>query len=346
MVRRLLKGLINNVKSLNHHMLNGNSGQNILVTGGAGFIGSHLVDHLLQQGHRVWVIDDFSTGSWANVPVDHNRLTIIAKDLLALTPEDLRHPFQAVAHLAAMPSVVESWAKPLLAHRANLTATLHMLELARALNIPRFVAASSAAVYGAQDGFAIDESSKPQPQSPYGAQKWMTEQYMELYARERGLSSVALRFFNVFGSRQRPDSPYSGVISIFTDRMSKGLPIKIYGDGTQTRDFVFVQDVARAVASALLAPLASGSFQVFNVASGLSRSLLDLVAILKSHLQWTADVEFLPSREGDIRHSAADTQLAERVLGYKAAVTLEAGLQQLLQSMSQKMGCSTKQKAA
>ncbi len=217
----------------------------VLVTGGAGFIGSHLVDALIARGDRVTVLDDFSTGSKSNLPIS-DRLTVLEFRLGRTLPPELEgNGFDAVVHLAGLPSVSASWEKPMEAHDRNLSATLALLDALPRLGNPRFVFASSAAVYGLPVTLPIPESAPCAPLSPYGMQKRASEQYMELFARQLGFCGVALRFFNVYGPRQRPDSAYSGVISIFADAIKRGEPLTIYGDGSQTRDFVFVADVVR-----------------------------------------------------------------------------------------------------
>lgn len=224
-----------------------------IVTGGAGFIGSHLTEQLLVEGHNVTVVDNFTTGSLKNLP-EHPRLRLLPKNILECQLENFTQPIDGIAHLAATPSVTQSWCQPLESHHNNLSAMIAVLLLCQALNISKLVFASSAAVYGNKIQLPISEAQQTSPISPYGLQKLVSEQYANLFAQQLGLSFVALRLFNVFGPRQDPKSPYSGVISIFTKAMQKGLPITIYGDGKQTRDFIYVKDVAVAFAKALTTP--------------------------------------------------------------------------------------------
>ena len=249
-----------------------------LITGGAGFIGSHLVEWLLESGHRVTVIDDFSAGTRDNLPT-HSELSIVEQDLLRLTNNELTGPFHAIVHLAALPSVTASWSNLLQAHAVNLTATVRVIELAQQLGIPRIVYASSAAVYGDSDVVPIEEMQRLRPTSPYGVQKVAGEEYGRLCS-SKNLSFVALRFFNVFGPRQVAGSPYSGVITIFAQAMGENRPITIFGGGGQTRDFVFVKDIALGIASALeMSDL--NPFTVCNLASGTAVTIRQLVATMR-----------------------------------------------------------------
>lgn len=305
-----------------------------IVTGGAGFIGSHLTEQLLAENHSVIVVDNLSTGSLQNLP-NHPQLKFLQKDILTCHPDDFPETIDGIAHLAATPSVTESWLKPLKAHHNNLSATVHIIQLCQALNIPRLIFASSAAVYGNKTQLPIRESQETSPISPYGLQKLVSEQYANLFAKQVGLSFIALRFFNVFGPRQMPNSPYSGVISIFTKAMAEGLPITIYGDGQQTRDFIYVKDVAIAISQALTLPLAAGSCISCNLGSGKQTSLLDLVDILKSCFpNWNEAINLATPRTGDIQHSQADISKIQSLLGFTPQWSVEAGLHKLVKSLS------------
>lgn len=303
--------------------------RNYLITGGAGFIGSHLVEHLLATNDRATVLDDFSTGQRENLTA-HSELTLVEADLLEVTAGNLPEKFDGIVHLAALPSVNDSWTALRRAHELNLTATVHVLGLARALNIPKVVFASSAAVYGDPLRVPIQEEDATQPLSPYGLQKLASEHYGRLLAADGAPSFVALRFFNVFGPRQVATSPYSGVISKFADALRAGRSITINGDGSQTRDFVYVSDIARGIAQALsatdLAP-----FTVCNLGTGRAVTIRTLAEIMRKNFPaWPGRLETGPALPGDIVHSQASIAAAQRLLNYRPEDSLEAGLAKLL----------------
>lgn len=298
-----------------------------IVTGGAGFIGSHLTEQLLSDGHHVTVVDNLSTGNLQNLS-EHPHLKLLIKDISKCQPQDFTEEIDGIAHLAATPSVTQSWLQPLQAHHNNLSATIAIIQLCQALNIPRLVFASSAAVYGTPKELPISENQRTYPISPYGLQKLVCEQYARLFARQLGFSFVGLRLFNVFGPRQQPNSQYSGVISIFVDAMQQGLPITIYGDGTQTRDFIYVKDVANGFTKALITPIKSGSSLICNLGNGINTSLIELVDILKTCFpQQQSAINFMPARLGDIQHSQADISNAMSLLDFTPQWSLKAGLQ-------------------
>ena len=301
-----------------------------LITGGAGFIGSHLVELLLQTGHRVTVIDDFSMGKRENL-TRQRELSVVAADLLTVTHDQLAGPFDAVVHLAALPSVNNSWTDVMAAHQMNLTATVHVVELARAMSIPRIVFASSAAVYGNPQSVPISEEHPTLPLSPYGLQKLASEQYGRLFGQNQTLSFVALRIFNVFGPRQVATSPYSGVISRFASAMRSGQPIKIYGDGKQTRDFVYVTDITRGIAQAL-ETASLEPFIVCNLGTGRAVSIRELAETMRTIFpDWKGSVQPAPALRGEIVHSQASIAAAGRRLGFKPAYSLETGLARMMQ---------------
>ncbi len=293
-----------------------------LVTGGAGFIGSHLVDELLRRGETVRIADDFSSGKRENVPA--------GVEVFEGTVADAAFAAGAVAgcdyvlHQAAVPSVPRSVADPVGTHVANVDGTLNVLVAARDAGVKRVVFAGSSSVYGDTPVLPKREDMRPNPLSPYALQKLVAEQYCQMFSRLYGLETVTTRYFNVFGPRQQPGSPYSGVISLFIEALAKGKAPTILGDGRQTRDFTYVSDVARGVLAACTAPGVSG--EVFNVAVGGRISLLDLVGTLQRLLGADVEPTFGPAREGDVRDSQADIVRARQMLGYEPQVSFEDGL--------------------
>ena len=299
-----------------------------LVTGGAGFIGSHLVDSLVTTGESVRVLDDLSTGHREN-------LSNHGADTVEFIEDDLATPGVAaravegvdyVLHIAAIPSVPRSVKDPVASHRANVDATLLVLEAARAAEVRRVVFASSSSVYGDSPTLPKHEKMPTNPLSAYALQKLIGEQYMRLYYR---LDTVALRFFNVFGPRQDPSSPYSGVISLFTAALSEGRQPTINGDGRQTRDFTYVSDVASGVIAAATTSGVSG--RVINLAPGGRVSIDSLFTVLRELIGADVDPIYGPPREGDVRDSQADNTLARDLLGFDAKVTVEEGLRRTVE---------------
>lgn len=304
----------------------------ILVTGGAGFIGSHLVESLLARGRRVRVLDNLSTGKRSNLPLDDQRLSFIEGDVAdAAVLDTAVQGCSAVAHLAAVASVQASVEDPLGTHQSNFIGTLNLCESLRRHTVKRVVFASSAAVYGQNgEGQAISESTPKAPLTPYAIDKLSSEQLLDFYARQHGIEPAIFRFFNVFGPRQDPSSPYSGVISIFVERTRQGLPITVFGDGEQTRDFVYVVDLVNVLAQALLAPsVAAGAV---NFGLGRSTSLNTLLACVGELCGGLPPVTHQAPRAGDIRHSLADnSRLLER-FQLNQPTSLQDGLQALLAS--------------
>jgi UDP-glucose 4-epimerase len=303
-----------------------------VVTGGSGFIGSHLTEHLLSNGHFVTVIDNLTTGRLENLP-QHPCLSLLLKNILDCQPADFSRPVDGIAHLAATPSVNKSWEDPLLCHHNNLSTMVAIILLCKNLNVPRLVFSSSAAVYGNQVQLPIKEEEQLAPISPYGLQKLASEQYARLFAQKIGVSFIALRLFNVFGPRQDPNSPYSGVISVFSQAIQNNLPITIYGDGTQTRDFIYVEDAAVAFARALTVSLAPGICFSCNVGTGKQISLLELVEILKSCChQSTSTIHFEKARLGDIQNSQADVSKLVSLLDFESQWPIASGIHCWLES--------------
>jgi UDP-glucose 4-epimerase len=302
----------------------------VVVTGGAGFIGSHLVEALLESGHRVRVVDNLSTGHRSNLAHLQN-YEWQEGDLSDFeTCHRAVKGAEYVFHQAAIPSVPRSVREPLQSHASGPTATLNMLEASRQAGVRRFMFAASSSAYGDTEELPKHEEMLPQPLSPYAAGKLAGEDYVRVYARTMGLDGVSLRYFNVFGPRQDPSSPYSGVISLFIKHMSEGKRPVIFGDGQQSRDFTYVGNVVRANLSALRSerPLKGA---VLNLGTGRRITLLDLVAALNQALGTHLEPEFQPPRPGDVRDSQASLKRISEVLGYRPLISFEEGLQRTLE---------------
>lgn len=300
-----------------------------LVTGGAGFIGSHLVEALVERGECVRVLDDFSTGRRENLAAATDRIELLEGDVAdPATVERAVVGCDYVLHLAAVASVQASLEDPRRTHRVNAGGTLNVLQAARRAGVRRIVFASTTALYGDHTALPLREELPPRPLSPYAASKLASEAYCRAFHVSYGLPTVALRFFNVYGSRQDPSNPYSGVISIFAARMARGECPIIYGDGKQTRDFVYVADAVRAVLLACACDAAVGG--VFNVARGIQTSILQLAAELNQVLGTDLVPTFASARVGEVRFSQGDASRAQEVLGWAARVPLQAGLSRLL----------------
>ena len=296
-----------------------------LVTGGAGFIGSHLVEELVRRGERVRVADSFITGKRENlthipgVELIEGDLADFAVAQRAVTGIDY------VLHQAAIPSVPRSVQDPITSNRANIDASLNVLVAARDAKVRRLVYAGSSSAYGNQPTLPKVETMGTAPLSPYALQKLVAEQYCKMFTRLYGFETVTIRYFNVFGPRQDPSSPYSGVISLFIRALIEGKQPTIYGDGGQTRDFTYVANVVDGVLRACTAPQASG--EVINVAIGGRVSLNELFRTLKDLTGATVEPIYAETRAGDVRDSQADIGKAHRLLGYEPTVTLEQGLE-------------------
>jgi UDP-glucose 4-epimerase len=299
----------------------------VLVTGGAGFIGSHTVDALLARGVPVRVLDDLSSGRRGHLPMDDPQLEFIQGDIR--DPAAVNAAMQGVSHclhLAAQVSVTASLQDPRASAERNILGFVTVLEAARMARVRRFVFASSAAVYGDPATLPLTEDAAVKPLSPYGLEKLVNEHYADLYRRLYGFSSMGVRYFNVFGPRQDPKSPYAGVIALFAERIHAAQSLLVFGDGQQTRDFIFVDDVARAN----IAALTTEAVGACNVATGRSISLLELVDTLGRLCGTQPKIEFQPARAGDIRHSATNPARMHELLGIKAATELSDGLKTLL----------------
>jgi nucleoside-diphosphate-sugar epimerase len=295
-----------------------------LVTGGAGFIGSHLVEELLRRGESVRIADNFATGRRENLPPG-GVVDLVEGDLAdEAVARRAVAGCEFVLHQAAVPSVPRSVQDPAGSHRANVDATLQVLLAARDAHVKRVVFAGSSSVYGNAAVLPKREDMRPSPLSPYALQKLVCEQYCQLFTRLYGLETVTTRYFNVFGPRQQPGSPYSGVISLFVEALAAGRAPTIYGDGRQTRDFTFVADVVRAVLRCCEAPNIAG--EVINVAGGNRISLLELVRSLQVLLHTEVEPVFGPERTGDVHDSQADIYKARHLLGFEPSVPLDEGL--------------------
>ena len=306
----------------------------VLVTGGAGFIGSHLVEALLGRGRAVRVLDNLATGHLANLAHLAGAFEWVEGDAADFeTCQGAMEGVTEVLHQAAIPSVPRSIAEPLPSHASGPTATLNLLEAARLVGARRFVFAASSSAYGDTDDLPKHEGMIPNPLSPYAAGKLAGEHYVRVYARTMGLDGVSLRYFNVFGPRQDPSSPYSGVISLFARLMAEGRRPTIHGDGGQTRDFTYVANVVRANLLALDAPRPLQG-QALNVGTGRRVSLLDLVEAINRALGTDLEPEFLPIRAGDVRDSQASLDRIEEALGYAPEVDFEEGLKRTLAVIS------------
>jgi UDP-glucose 4-epimerase len=301
-----------------------------LVTGGAGFIGSHIIEALVARGETVRVIDNFATGSRANMASFADKITLYEVDIRDL--EAMRPAFEGVdyvIHQAAIPSVPRSVADPVLTHETCATGVLNVLIAARDAKVKRVVYAGSSSAYGDIEGQFKREDMPPLPLSPYAAAKLAGEYYLQAFYTVYGLETVTLRYFNVFGPRQDPFSPYSAVIPLFMDAMLKGKQPTIFGDGKQSRDFTYVDNV---VLGNLLACQADSRVagKVINVACGESITLLDLIDGINSLLGTNIAPIFADPRPGDVRHSCADISLARELLGYTPQVGLIEGMSRTL----------------
>jgi nucleoside-diphosphate-sugar epimerase len=298
-----------------------------LVTGGAGFIGSHIVHTLLDQGAKVRILDNFSTGKRENLMGLAGRLEVLEGDLRdQVALEKAVQNVDVIFHEAAFVSVPESMEKPQECFDVNVAATVSLFEIACRAGVERVVLASSAAVYGESDAWPLKESTPTQSLSPYAASKRTMEVYAQMYTQAFGLDVVALRYFNVYGPRQRPDSMYAAAVPIFVRRLLDGNPVTIFGDGGQTRDLINIRDVVRANLLAAEHPNAPG--QVFNVCTGQETRILDLLEVLFDLFPNLQEPVFADSRPGDVYRSVGSAEFIAQELGFQAEVSLEEGLKE------------------
>jgi len=296
-----------------------------LVTGGAGFIGSNVVDELLRRGHSVVVLDDLSTGNEENLAGVRSAIDLRIGSVIDLaTVQSACVDVDYVIHLAARTSVPKSVKDPLETNSVNIDGTLNVLVAARDAKVRRFVYAASSAAYGETPTLPKIESMPAEPISPYGVTKFVGELYAQVFGRVYGLENASVRYFNVFGPRQDPTSQYSGVLSRFMLAILKGEPLVIYGDGEQSRDFTFIDNIVDETLRACEAPGASG--KVFNGGTGVRVSLNEVAKLLEKIAGKKIQTKYEPPRDGDIRDSQADISLARKILGYTPCVLFEEGL--------------------
>lgn len=302
----------------------------VLITGGAGFIGSHTADLLMAQGIAVRVLDNLASGHRENLPAQHQLLEFVKGDICdAATVREALHGVSHCLHLAAQVSVVASLEHPQFSAQQNIVGFVNVLDACRKQGISRLVYASSAAIYGEPPTLPLDEDVPVKQLSPYGLEKQINEYYADLYYRLYNFSSLGMRFFNVYGPRQDPQSPYAGVIALFVDRITAAKPVTVFGDGQHTRDFIYVRDVARANVAALKCNYQSAC----NVATGKRTSLLDLINTLSELTGNKTEITFAAPRTGDIVHSLADPARMNRELKTVAESSLKEGLAALLASI-------------
>jgi nucleoside-diphosphate-sugar epimerase len=305
----------------------------ILVTGGAGFIGAHIVQRLVKEGHRVRVVDNLSTGSLKRLVDVISGIEFAEADLAdPLVCDRAVDDVDFVIHQAAIPSVQRSIREPVASNRSNITATLNLLESCRRSRVRRLIYAASSSAYGDTETLPKREDMPPNPLSPYALQKLVGERYCQLYHELYGLETVCLRYFNVFGPGQDPNSEYSAVIPKFISRVLAGQPLIVFGDGEQSRDFTYVDNVVQGNLAALYAVEAAG--KVFNVAYGERTTLNSLIQMLERILGVKATVRYEMPRKGDVRHSLADLRLARSLLGYEPKIGVEQGLKKTVEAMT------------
>ena len=296
-----------------------------LVTGGAGFIGSNIVERLVQSGERVRILDNFSTGKRDNIVAFKDEVEVVEGDIADLSVcHKAVSEVEYVMHQAALPSVPRSIRDPIASNRSNVVGTLNMLQAAKEAGVKRFVYASSSSVYGDSEVLPKVETMTPAPLSPYAVSKLAGEHYCRVFYQLYGLETVSLRYFNVFGPRQDPTSQYAAVVPKFATALLRGEAPQIYGDGEQTRDFTHVENVIEANLAGTKAPNCAGG--VFNIACGSRITVNRLVELLGEYLDIGIPAIHVDRRPGDVRHSLADINAARRDLGYEARTSVEQGL--------------------
>lgn len=303
---------------------------NVLVTGGAGFIGSHLVEALLARGDRVRVLDNLATGKRENLAPVVQHIEFVQSDLRALdTVQRALGGMDLVLHQAALPSVSRSIQNPAASHEANLTGTLNVLIAAREQGVRRVVVASSSSVYGNTPTLPKVETMTPQPISPYAVTKLAGEMYCRVFAQVYGLSTICLRYFNVFGPRQDPATQYAGALAKFVSCALRGEPYPVYGDGEQSRDFTYIENVVRA--NLLAGDCVTDGGAVVNIAYGSRTTLNQIIAMLNDLTGRSLPIHYGPARVGDVRDSHADISLARELIGYQPTVDVREGLRRTVE---------------
>jgi len=301
-----------------------------VITGGAGFIGSNIVHRLVNDGYEVRVIDNFSTGQRGNLEGLEDKISLFEGDLCdVVLLEEAFDGADYVLHQAALPSVQRSVEDPVAANRTNVEGTLKVLEAAKNCSVKRVVYASSSSVYGDTPSLPKHEEMPLRPKSPYAISKLTGEYYCKVYTEVFGLETVCLRYFNVFGPRQDPSSHYAAVIPIFIRCALEGRPVTVFGDGEQSRDFTYVDNVVEANLLAVQAKSAAG--QVINIGGGTRRTLNELLEALEALIGGPIERKYTSSRPGDVRHSQADISRARELLGYVSSIGLEEGLRRTLE---------------
>ncbi|MDT0702582.1 NAD-dependent epimerase/dehydratase family protein [Mammaliicoccus sciuri] len=303
----------------------------ILITGGAGFIGSNTAEYFHNNGHEVYILDNLSTGKIENIPFvdDDHFFNMDIREYSKVESLIKEYQFDVIIHFAAVVSVVDTVADPVTSNEVNIDATLKLLEFNREHNnnIKKIVFASSAAIYGNDPSLPKNINSAVKPESPYAIQKYAGEQYLKIYSSLYGLPTVALRFFNVYGPKQDPKSPYSGVLSIMKDRFDTDGKFIINGDGLQTRDFVYVKDIVKAITIVINSDEATGN--IYNVGSGKANTLLTMFETFKNNYNKEIEFEFADERLGDVKHSLADISDLQK-LGYSPEYDVNKGMSEYL----------------